>query len=77
MGKVERNECRKEYHNLYVDPRMQEVSTRDIAHALSLLCRAHGHYRHFYRIAQHSLNCAKEAQLRVMFGPDCITPSSA
>ncbi|MFP3126448.1 MULTISPECIES: hypothetical protein [Bacillaceae] len=47
-----------------LDPRVQEVSTRDIAHALSLLCRANGHYRHFYSVGQHSLNCAKEARFR-------------
>lgn len=47
-----------------LDPRMQDISTKDIAHALSLLCRANGHYRHFYSVAQHSLNCAKEAKHR-------------
>lgn len=47
-----------------LDPRIEDFSTRDIAHALSLLCRANGHYRHFYRVGQHSINGAKEARLR-------------
>lgn len=42
----------------------EEIDIIDIAHALSLLCRANGHIRHFYSIAQHSLNCSKEAEAR-------------
>lgn len=47
-----------------LDPRIEEVSIIDISHALSLLCRANGHYSNFYSVAQHSLNCAKEAKVR-------------
>lgn len=47
-----------------LDPRLEEVATIDIAHALSLLCRANGHFRYFYSVGQHSLNCSKEAEAR-------------
>ncbi len=36
----------------------------DIAHALSLLCRANGHFKCFFSVAQHCINCAKEAAAR-------------
>jgi hypothetical protein len=42
----------------------EEIDIKDIAHALSLMCRANGHIRHFYSVAQHCLNCSKEAEAR-------------
>ena len=55
------------YHGIYMDPfsaKEDEIDIKDIAHALSLLCRANGHIKHFYSVAQHCLNCEKEAQAR-------------
>ncbi len=44
-----------------LDPRADEVSLVDIAHALSLLCRFGGHCRHFYSVAEHSVHVARAA----------------
>jgi uncharacterized protein len=49
------------------DPRPLEVDIRDIAHALSLLCRYTGHCRVFYSVAEHSLHVA---DLVRSYGPD-------
>lgn len=51
-------------HFYPLDPKITEIKTEDIAHALSLICRANGHCSHFYSVAQHSLNCAEEAKIR-------------
>lgn len=47
-----------------LDPHVDEVKIEDIAHALSQMCRANGHFRTFYSVAQHSINCAQEARAR-------------
>lgn len=45
-------------------PRAAAVKLEDIAHALAQMCRANGHFKTFYSVAQHSLNCAREAKAR-------------
>lgn len=38
-----------------LSPRAEDVDIRDIAHALSLLCRFNGHSAGFYSVAEHSV----------------------
>ncbi len=47
---------------LHPDPEL--IRVRDIAHALSFLCRANGHFPTFYSVAQHSVACCREAVAR-------------
>ena len=47
-----------------LNPDMNQIHIEDIAHSLSLLCRANGHFDYFFSIAQHSINCANEAKAR-------------
>lgn len=36
-----------------LDPRIEDIDVRDIAHALSLTCRYGGHVTEFYSVAEH------------------------
>ena len=59
--------CIRTYTGIMFDPLNPDpelVNITDIAHALSLLCRANGHFRNFYSVAQHSINCLEEAKAR-------------
>ncbi len=47
-----------------LNPDPDLIDIRDIAHALSLLCRANGHFPSFYSVAQHSIACCREARAR-------------
>lgn len=53
-------------HKMF-DPLLPDVSLidiGDIAHSLSMLCRANGHFKTFYSVCQHSINCCLEAKAR-------------
>lgn len=45
-----------------LDPVPEQIRIRDIAHALSLMTRANGHFPRFYSVAQHCLDCANLAE---------------
>ena len=47
-----------------LQPNAELIDIADIAHALSMLCRANGHFKSFYSVAQHSINCMQEAKSR-------------
>lgn len=45
-------------------PKPELIDIADIAHSLSMLCRANGHFKSFYSVGQHCINCANEAIAR-------------
>lgn len=47
-----------------LQPLADDIKIEDIAHSLSLMTRANGHFKHFYSVAQHAINCCKEAKSR-------------
>ena len=59
--------CIKTYTGIMIDPLhpdADQIVITDIAHALSMLCRANGHFKSFYSVGQHSINCMQEAKAR-------------
>jgi uncharacterized protein len=44
-----------------LDPRVEDIDIRDIAHALANVCRFSGHVSSFYSVAQHSVLAAEYA----------------
>ncbi|MBQ8412684.1 MAG: phosphohydrolase [Lachnospiraceae bacterium] len=47
-----------------LEPVAEDIKIEDIAHSLSLLCRANGHYSSFYSVGAHCINCYEEAVAR-------------
>lgn len=47
-----------------LNPEPELIDIQDIAHALSMLCRANGHFQSFYSVGMHCVNCAEEAMAR-------------
>lgn len=45
-------------------PQAEQIEIRDIAHALSLMVRANGHFPKFYSVGQHCIHCCEEAKAR-------------
>ena len=41
-----------------------DIRIEDIAHSLPLICRGNGQVKTFFSVAQHCINCAKEAEAR-------------
>lgn len=52
----------KEFYPM--DPKPDAIDIRDIAHALSMVCRGNGHVNRFFSVAQHCIRCALEAEAR-------------
>lgn len=51
-------------HFTPLKPEPSQILIEDIAHALSLMTRANGHFPEFYSVAQHSVQCCEEAAAR-------------
>ena len=47
-----------------LDPHAEDFNIADIAHALSQMTRANGHFVHFYSVAQHCIACSLEGEKR-------------
>ena len=46
------------------NPQKNDIIIEDIAHALSMLARANGHFPEFHSVAQHCIECATESVKR-------------
>ena len=51
-------------HFTPLEPKMEDICVADIAHALSLMTRANGHFPRFYSVGQHCIHCCEEAEAR-------------
>ncbi|MBQ7636357.1 MAG: hypothetical protein IJS80_03515 [Lachnospiraceae bacterium] len=53
-----------EEHFYPTAPDPEKLKIEDVAHSLSMQCRGNGHVKTFFSVAQHCINCAKEAEAR-------------
>lgn len=63
------------YTGIFMDPLSPgeaDLSIHDIAHALSMLCRANGHFPEIHTVGQHSLECCEEAAARGLSSELCL-----
>ena len=51
-------------HLKITNPSPEDIVLEDIAHALSMMVRANGHFPEFYSVAQHCIHCYEEAAAR-------------
>lgn len=51
-------------HFFPTEPDMKDFHIRDVAHALSFICRGNGHVKQFFSVGQHCINCSLEAEAR-------------
>lgn len=47
-----------------LNPKVEDINIIDIVNSLTQLVRAGGHFKHFYSIASHLINCTSEAEQR-------------
>ena len=47
-----------------LNPKEEDILIEDIAHALSMMTRANGHFPEFFSVGQHSIQCCREAMAR-------------
>lgn len=51
-------------HFIPTQPEADGVEIKDIAHALSYICRGNGHLKSFFSVGQHCIYCSREAEAR-------------
>lgn len=60
-------DCIRTYSGIHLTPlvpKPEDIRIEDIAHALSMMVRANGHFPEFYSVGQHCIHCCKEAEAR-------------
>ncbi len=67
MGEITMKKCITTYTKKQFDtfnPEEDMIVIEDIAHALSMMVRANGHFPEFFSVGQHSIQCCREAIAR-------------